>query len=560
MELTMRVLTPILIKMADAARDKRDWVQAEALYRRILRQSPERSGVWVQLGHTLKEQGDLNGALAAYDQALALAPDKADTHHQIGRVLSALGRLDEATVAYQRAVELAPALGDAAQELAGLWLAKLNLADNARDRRQWARAADLYREVLDHDPGLSAIWVQMGHCHKELGNITLALEAYRQSEAIAPDIADTLHQVARALWLTGQVDEAIAKYEQALAREPGLSDAARELEALRNAANDARSPVAAEVIANVPADRPAGLPTHLRYVILGTTGLCNASCIHCPTGKTETSHVPRVPMTMELFRRIVDQIADLRLPITDQVSFGLFGDALIDPFVVERARYMMDRLPYAKISINTNGAAFNAAKHGELERYAATIALHCESLTPETYNYLMQPLRAERVHPKYEPILKAFPGKVVVSVPVSRRNVEELSAMRNWFLERGARDVVFDPLSSRCVEDRTLFNSLALKPKPIRCSAEMVEDLIVDCDGQILICCQDFKRVEGIGSLRDESLADALTGVHRARIRKVLEEGRHETVTTCSRCFGDHRVDLDKVIAEVVNGKAKVPA
>jgi len=119
---------------------------------------------------------------------------------------------------------------------------------------------------------------------------------------------------------------------------------------------------------------------------------------------------------------------------------------------------------------------------------------------------------------------------------------------------------VFDPLSSRCVEDRTLFNSLALKPKPIRCSAEMVEDLIVDCDGQILICCQDFKRVEGIGSLRDESLADALTGVHRARIRKVLEEGRHETVATCSRCFGDHRVDLDKVIAEVVNGKAKVPA
>jgi Tfp pilus assembly protein PilF/MoaA/NifB/PqqE/SkfB family radical SAM enzyme len=548
--MTMALFTPILVRMADTARDRRDWPRAERIYRRVLRGAPQLPGVWVQLGHMLKEQGDPIAALEAYRQAKALAPKRADTHHQIGRMLHRLGRFAQAARAYDRALALAPALRDAQTERAALWTARLTMADQARDRRDWARAEALYREVLDHDPALAAIWVQRGHCAKELGNITAALEAYRRAEALAPEVADTQHQIARALWLTGQVDEAIARYDRVLALAPWMDDAARERDRLHQARGDARH---APIPVLLDRDRPAGLPTHLRYVILGTTGLCNASCIHCPTGKAETSHVPRVPMAMDLFRRIVDQIADLRLPITDQVAFGLFGDALIDPFVVERARYLMDRLPQAKISINTNGAAFHADRHAVLNNYAATVALHCESLTPETYDYLMQPLRAERVHPRYAPLLQAYPGKVVVSVPVSRRNVAELPAIRAWFLDHGARDVVFDPLSSRCAEDRTLFDTLALKPRPIRCSAEMVEDLIVDCDGQVLICCQDFKRVEGIGSLREESLAEALVGARRARVRAILDEGRHGELQTCRRCFGDHRVDLDQAVREVLH-------
>jgi Iron-sulfur cluster-binding domain len=147
----------------------------------------------------------------------------------------------------------------------------------------------------------------------------------------------------------------------------------------------------------------------------------------------------------------------------------------------------------------------------------------------------------ERVQPKIEQILETFPGKVVVSVPVSRRNLGELASIRSWFSSRGAVDVVFDALSSRCAEDRTLFDSLALNPKPIRCPSEIMDDLIVDCDGQVLICCQDFERVEGIGSLRDESLKAVLTGLKRLNARKTLAENRHEEITTCSRCFADIR-------------------
>ena len=100
-------------------------------------------------------------------------------------------------------------------------------------------------------------------------------------------------------------------------------------------------------------------------VILGTTGTCNASCVHCPTGKAVTSHVPRGDMPMELFNKIIDGIADLGITV-GAIGFGLFGDALLDPLVVERARHLRSRLPLVPLWINTNGAAFSRAKHSSL--------------------------------------------------------------------------------------------------------------------------------------------------------------------------------------------------
>ncbi len=246
-------------------------------------------------------------------------------------------------------------------------------------------------------------------------------------------------------------------------------------------------------------------------------------------------------MPMPLFEKIIDGIVDNNLMVTDQIAFGLFGDALVDPLVVKRARYMREQLPDVRLSINTNGAAFNVEKHGPLNDLADTIALHCESLDATTYNYLMQPLRLERVMPKYEQILQTFPGKVVVSVPISQRNRHEATAIREWFESRGAREVAYDALSSRCAEDRTVFDGLALNPRPIRCPPLIMDDLIVDCDGFVLICCQDFQRIEGIGSLATESFAEVLTGAQRHHTRKLLAEQRHEELATCSRCFADIR-------------------
>jgi radical SAM protein with 4Fe4S-binding SPASM domain len=303
---------------------------------------------------------------------------------------------------------------------------------------------------------------------------------------------------------------------------------------------DADLPLTRREIAKARPRGRDGVP-HLNAVGIGTTGTCNASCVHCPTGKASTSNSPRGTMPMALFRKIIDGIVDEGVAVDSHIGFGLFGDGLVDPMVVERARYVHDRLPDVIFSVNTNGAAYNSARHKVLFDYVTLLSLHCESLTPATYDYLMTPLRAKSVFPKYEQILRDFPGKVRVSVPVSRANLEELSHVRDWFMARGAKEVVFDPMASRCMEDRSLFDKLSLAPVRIRCDGEVARDLIVDCDGAVLTCCQDFVREHPVGNMMIESFRETMTNLARRTFAQQMVDGKHDEIATCSRCFGDVR-------------------
>ena len=80
------------------------------------------AGIWVQLGHALKEQGDREGGLAAYQTAWTLEPDVADTALQLGHVFKLLNQPDNAIAWYKQAIKVGTGSHDAARELVGLGL------------------------------------------------------------------------------------------------------------------------------------------------------------------------------------------------------------------------------------------------------------------------------------------------------------------------------------------------------------------------------------------------------------------------------------------------------
>ena len=385
-----------------------------------------------------------------------------------------------------------------------------------RIMRRQARSATEWPRHLGGARRFAPIWLRYAQLMRKLERREAAVRAYRRVDALRPGNVVKM-RIAHQLKLLGRPAEALATYEAALDAEPDDYFVLREAARLR----------------------PRGdRPDRLGYVMLGTTGLCNASCAHCPTGKAATAHAPRVPMAMPLFERIIDELVEMRLPILGQIAFGLFGDALVDPHVVARTRYARKRLPEVPISINTNAAAFDPGKHAALKAYDPVIGLHCESLVPETFAELMYPLRLERVIVKYERLLETFPGRVHVSIPAHRRNLAELPEMRRWFEARGAH-VFLAPMMSRCAEDRSVFDSLVLDPRPARCSSAILDDLTIDCDGRVLGCCQDFTRAEPIGDMQTSSLAEIVFGAVRARRAAMLDAGKHAELATCSRCFGD---------------------
>jgi len=468
--------------MADALRDQERWAEATEAYREIVSRRPERAGVWLQLGHCLRELGLPDEALTAYRQADRYRPDHADTLFQIAAALDDTGKGNEAEELYARVIVRFDA----------------------------------------HPPVGASGWRQLARSFHRLGRLEEALAAYLQADARQQDDPHILFQLASIHRERDQRADAQRYFGRIV-----------ELEHV---------PVELLNVARLGCRQDAILPAWLDHIILGTTGTCNASCVHCPTGKGVTAHSPRQPMPMSLFRKIIDEVVANGLPVAGGISFGLFGDGLVDPFVIDRARYLRERMPNVPLSVNTNGAAYDPMRHAELNEYVSTIALHCESLIPETYDYLMQPLRAERVHAKYPMILRDFPGKVTVSVPISRMNIAERPNILAYFYEQGAANVVFSSMSNRLGFDDAVFERLAFDPGQVECRPEIFRSLIVDCDGTVLACCQDFSRVDPVGNLASESLAETLVSQRRQSFHDQLGRGCHKEMPTCRNCRADFAV------------------
>lgn len=106
------------VAAGDVARDLRLWARAAAAYRAAVRFDPGHAAIWIQLGHMLKEAGDLAGAHDAYGEALRLTPEDPDLHLQLGHLLKVAGRLRDAGAWYEAALALDPSNREAAEHVA----------------------------------------------------------------------------------------------------------------------------------------------------------------------------------------------------------------------------------------------------------------------------------------------------------------------------------------------------------------------------------------------------------------------------------------------------------
>ena len=83
----------------------------------------------------------------------------------------------------------------------------------------------------------------------------------------------------------------------------------------------------------------------------------------------------------------------------------------------------------------------------------------------------------------------------------------------------------------------------------MRCSSVVLDDLVIDCDGTVLRCCQDFTRAEPIATMADSSLREILFGAARQAHADMLDAAGHAASATCSRCFGDLVPDVERIVA-----------
>lgn len=275
-----------LREAADAARDQHDWAAAVKLYGEVSAEDPSASDIAVQLGHAHKELGDYDRAGQLYYATLNRKPGDDDLHLQIGHLEKLRNNVAKAMEHYKKSAELNPKNLDALREYDALkgriafrgngepkeasgrqWPrtqapggnqahpgssdspapqgerpellvpakfgqssnAELRAAgDRARDARLWREAVPAYEAYLERVPRDAAIWVQLGHCLKETGDLAGGEAAYRRALGQRPEDADLYLQLGHVLKLRGRRPEAAEAYRRSFALKPLLAPA-REL-------------------------------------------------------------------------------------------------------------------------------------------------------------------------------------------------------------------------------------------------------------------------------------------------------------------------------------------
>jgi tetratricopeptide (TPR) repeat protein len=237
------------------ARNRHDWPTAAREYKAYLGEQFYDFGIWVQLGHALKEAGQLDEAMDAYATALRLDSKDADLMLSLGHLHKLMGHPVSAIFFYRRSAGLdgnqhatlelerfglpkPPVSGyrtlalrrlhrTLGRAIAGARSAPRRLllrphalaarravaeANAARDRRDFAAAAQKYKEFLDLRPADFDIWVQLGHMLKECGRHEDSLGAYNRASGLSPHDADLLLSFGHLHKLMGSRDRALACY------------------------------------------------------------------------------------------------------------------------------------------------------------------------------------------------------------------------------------------------------------------------------------------------------------------------------------------------------------
>jgi TolB-like protein/tetratricopeptide (TPR) repeat protein/DNA-binding winged helix-turn-helix (wHTH) protein len=182
------------------------FAQAEAMYRALLKRSPQDADVHIGLGEALEGSGRGNEAEASFRQAVAAEPAFWGAHNALATHFFQRGRIADATAEYRKVTELMPSSASAWSSLGG----SMQMGGDFKG------AADAYRRSLLLEPSKAA-YSNLATMHFYLGQFPEAVQHFESAVALGEHDQVVWGNLADALWqIDGRRDEAVRKYRRAI--------------------------------------------------------------------------------------------------------------------------------------------------------------------------------------------------------------------------------------------------------------------------------------------------------------------------------------------------------
>ena len=184
-------------------------------YNRALKIKPDFADAYCNMGHALRNKGDLDAAIAGYKQALKLKPKYIEAHASMANTLKQKGDLDAAICSYKLAIKLHP---DNASTF-------YNMGNAFMDKGELDAAIDSYKSALKLEPDFADAYYNMGNALRVKGSLGAAIDSYKRALKLKPDFADAYNNMGTTLKDHGEINQAIDSYKRALKLKPDFADA-----------------------------------------------------------------------------------------------------------------------------------------------------------------------------------------------------------------------------------------------------------------------------------------------------------------------------------------------
>lgn len=186
------------------------FVEAQEVYRRVLKTSPNHPHALHYAGVLAHQQGRSDEAVALIERSLALEPDRADCYNNLGIIFQSADKLQKAIDAYQRAIAIDPSHANAHSNL-GVVL-------RATGKSSEAEAA--YRTAIRLNPGHIDAYNNLGILLNGLKRAEEAAACFSKVITLRPKHPEARRLLALAHCTLGEIDEAVKIFEKWLEQEP----------------------------------------------------------------------------------------------------------------------------------------------------------------------------------------------------------------------------------------------------------------------------------------------------------------------------------------------------
>lgn len=277
-------------------------------------------------------------------------------------------------------------------------------------------------------------------------------------------------------------------------------------------------------------------PAFPAEIQIETNTICNATCIMCPYQQV-SKELPKGRMDLSLYEKILTECA--RETTLRRIEPFLNNEPFTDPRIIDWIRLAKQMVPQAAVTITTNGSLLKPKDTDRLIHSGLdAIWFSFNGATKETYEKIMG-LSFDTVKHNIDYLLSVKPNTLRVftnmidTVPMQGEVADNI---RYWE-SRGVGSGV-SPLVNRAgnVSNFERLNYQPISERPVRTCDLVFHKMYVGYNGDVLLCCMDWRRKVVLGNVRLQSLREIWNGTPYRRYRRFLEQGRSRELELCSVC------------------------